>query len=102
MDVSGTKGTLALDFFGQIIKVNDLDQEPSASDRTISLPMRGVTIKVYGEPVREVLSDFIQIIETGKKPIVGLDDGIAALKVVEAARESATTGKVVDIVISKR
>ena len=102
MDVSGTKGTLELDFFGQIIKVNDLDQEPSASDRTISLPMRGATIKVYGEPVREVLNEFIQVIENGKKPTVGLDDGIAALRIVEAARESAATGKVIDITISER
>ncbi len=102
MDVSGTKGTLALDFFGQIIKVNDLDQEPYAGDRTISLPMRGATIKVYGEPVREVLNEFIQVIENGKKPTVGLDDGIAALRIVEAARVSAATGKVIDITISER
>ncbi|MHA1882978.1 MAG: Gfo/Idh/MocA family protein [Candidatus Thorarchaeota archaeon] len=102
MDVSGTKGTLILDLFSQIIKILDLDQEPSAGDRTIRLPERGATIKVYGEPVREVINDFIEVIETGKEPIVGLDDGIAALRIVEAARKSAATGTVVDIDIVAR
>ncbi len=102
MDVSGTKGALTLDLFGQIIKVKDLDQEPMAEDRTIRLPERGATIKVYGEPIREVVTDFVNVIETGSKPLVGLDDGIAALKVVEAARESAKTSKTVDIVIEPR
>lgn len=102
MDVSGTKGTLVLDLFSQIIKILDLDQEPSAVDRTIRLPERGATIKVYGEPVREVINDFIEVIETGKEPVVGLDDGIAALRIVEAARKSAANGIVVDIDIPTR
>ncbi|TXT56580.1 MAG: 1,5-anhydro-D-fructose reductase [Candidatus Thorarchaeota archaeon] len=97
MDVSGTKGTLVLDLFGQIIKVQDLDQEPSADSRTISLPERGATIKVYGEPVREALTDFITCLRTGREPKVTLDDGVAALAIVEAARKSARTGEVVDI-----
>ncbi len=102
MDVSGTKGTLSIDLFGQIIKVQDLDKAPSADSRTIKLPERGATIKVYGEPVGEVISDFIAMIETGREPKVGLDDGLAALKIVEAARESAETGKIVDIDVQAR
>jgi predicted dehydrogenase len=102
MDVSGTKGALTLDLFAQIIKVKDLDQAPMAGDRTIHLPERGATIKVYGEPVREVLTDFVKVIETGSKPIVGLEDGVAALEVVEAARESAKTSKAIDIEIGPR
>ncbi|MBD3405930.1 MAG: hypothetical protein GF411_07355 [Candidatus Lokiarchaeota archaeon] len=102
MDVSGTKGTLVLDLFGQIIKVQDLDQEPSADSRAINLPERGATIKVYGEPVREALTDFIDCLRTGKNPKVTLDDGIAALQVVEAARRSAQVGKAVDISIRSR
>lgn len=99
MNVSGSKGALILDLFAQIIYVRDLDQEPSAEDRTIRLPERGTTIKVYGEPVREVLMDFIRVLENGAKPLVGLSDGIAAMKIIEAARESAKSGKVVDILI---
>jgi UDP-N-acetylglucosamine 3-dehydrogenase len=100
MDVSGTKGALVLDLFGQIIKVKDLDQEPSAGDRTIRLPERGATIKVYGEPIFEAIKDFIRVIETGSEPIVGLEDGINALRVVEAARKSAKTGDVIDLKIA--
>lgn len=99
MDVSGSKGALVLDLFGQIIKVQDLDQEPHADSRTIKLSERGATIKVYGEPVGEVITDFIRCIVSGTKPRVSLEDGISALQVVEAARESTSTGRVVDIEI---
>ena len=99
MDVSGTKGSLMLDLFGQIIKVQHLDQAPMAASDTIKLPERGATIKVYGEPVREVLNDFVSCIKTGETPKVSIDDALCALMVVEAARESANTGKVVDIEI---
>ncbi|MFW9799743.1 MAG: Gfo/Idh/MocA family protein [Candidatus Thorarchaeota archaeon] len=99
MDVSGTKGTLTLDLFGQIIKIQDLDQAPSADGRTLSLPERGATIKVYGEPIQQVISDFMHCIETGDTPKVSLDDGIAALEIVEASRKSALSGKVIDIMI---
>ena len=99
MDVSGTKGTLFIDLFGQIIRVQDLDEEPLADGRAIRLPERGATIKVYGEPVQEVLNDFVRCIQSGERPRVNLDDGISALKIVEAARQSARTGKNVDIEI---
>jgi myo-inositol 2-dehydrogenase/D-chiro-inositol 1-dehydrogenase len=102
MDVSGTKGTLNLDLFGQVIKVQDLDQAPLADSRTIQLLERGATIKVYGEPVLQVITDFLHCIETGSSPKVGLEDGILALEVVEAARRSAVSGKIVDIDIQSR
>ncbi|UCE10810.1 MAG: Gfo/Idh/MocA family oxidoreductase [Candidatus Thorarchaeota archaeon] len=102
LDVSGTKGTLSLDLFAQIIKVQDLDQEPSADSRTIRLHEKGATIKVYGEPLGEVISDFLGCIESGEKPQVGLEDGIAALEIVEATRKSAKTGQVVEIEVRSR
>jgi predicted dehydrogenase len=102
MDVSGTKGSLVLDLFGQIIKIQNLDQEPMAASDTIKLPERGATIKVYGEPVREVLNDFIACIKTGRTPRVNIDDALCALEVVEAARESTKTGKVVNINVRQK
>lgn len=102
MDVSGTKGTLNLDLFGQVIKVQDLDKAPLADSRTIQLMERGATIKVYGEPILQVITDFLHCIETGASPKVGLEDGILALEVVEAARKSAVSGKIVDIDIQSR
>jgi predicted dehydrogenase len=102
MDVSGTKGSLVLDLFGQIIKIQHLDQAPMAASDTIKLPERGATIKVYGEPVREVLNDFIACIKTGRTPRVNIEDALSALEIVEAARESTKTGKVVNINVKAR
>jgi UDP-N-acetylglucosamine 3-dehydrogenase len=102
MDVSGTKGALVLDLFSQIIKVQHLDQVPVAKGDTINLPERGATIKVYGEPVREVLNDFLRCIKTGETPKVSIDDAICALEIVEASRKSAESGKVLDIEIKHR
>ncbi len=102
MDVSGTKGSLVLDLFGQIIKVQHLNQAPLAKSDTIRLPEMGATIKVYGEPIREVLSDFLRCINTGDTPKVGIDDALCALEIVEAARKSAESGKVVDIEVKSR
>ncbi len=102
MDVSGSKGSLMLDLFGQIIKIQHLDQAPMAASDTIKLPERGATIKVYGEPVREVLNDFVSCINSGATPRVGIDDALHALEVVEAVRKSANTGKVVDIEIKPK
>lgn len=102
MDVSGTKGSLVLDLFGQIIKIQHLDQAPMAKSDSIRLPERGATIKVYGEPVREVLNDFLRCIRTGDTPRVGIDDALCALEIVEAARQSAESGKVIDIEIKPK
>lgn len=101
LNISGTKGTLDLDYFAQIIRIQDLDQEPRADSRAINLPERGTTIKVYGEPVGEVLTDFINCIESGEKPRVGVEDGLRALEIVEAARQSIKNQKTVDIEIKR-
>lgn len=101
LDASGTKGALVLDLFGQIIRVQDLSQEPLSDSRTIKLPERGATIKVYGEPVQEVITDFLYCMETGADPRVGLADGIRALEVVEAARKSASSGQVIELNLSR-
>ena len=102
MDVSGSKGSLMLDLFGQIIKIQHLDQAPMAASDTIKLPERGATIKVYGEPVREVLNDFVACVSSGNTPKVSIDDALCALRIVEAARESASTNKVVSLDIETK
>ena len=91
-----------MDLFGQIIKIQHLDQAPMAKSDSIRLPERGATIKVYGEPVREVLNDFLRCIRTGETPRVGIDDALCALEIVEAARQSAESGKVIDIEIKPK
>ncbi len=46
---------------------------------------------------RAELSDFLEAIETGRGPATGASEGADALAVVEAARESARTGRAVDV-----
>jgi predicted dehydrogenase len=82
--------------------VQHLDQAPIAKGDTIQLPERGATIKVYGEPVREVLNDFLKCMRTGGTPKVNIDDALCALEVVEAARQSAESGRIIDINIKPR
>jgi UDP-N-acetylglucosamine 3-dehydrogenase len=49
------------------------------------------------EPLRAEIFSFLQSIETRKAPLVAGDDGAVALRIVEAAMESARTGKWIDI-----
>ncbi|HEY6071311.1 MAG TPA: Gfo/Idh/MocA family oxidoreductase [Chthoniobacterales bacterium] len=49
------------------------------------------------EPLRAELAAFLQSIETRKAPLVAGDEGAVALRIVEAAMESARTGKWIDL-----
>ena len=49
------------------------------------------------EPLRAELAAFLDAIETRGRPLVDGADGMEAVRVVEAAVESARTGKWIDI-----
>jgi UDP-N-acetylglucosamine 3-dehydrogenase len=49
------------------------------------------------EPLRAELAAFLDSIETRKRPLVDGADGAEAVRIVEAAMESARTGKWIDI-----
>jgi predicted dehydrogenase len=49
------------------------------------------------EPLRAELAAFLDAIETRSRPLVDGTDGLEAVRVVEAAIESARTGKWIDI-----
>jgi len=49
------------------------------------------------ETLKLELQDFVNAVQTGSKPLVTLDDGINALKVIEASYEAFRTGKVVKL-----
>jgi predicted dehydrogenase len=49
------------------------------------------------EPLRAELAAFLEAIEARRPPVVDGTDGMEAVRVVEAALESARTGKWVDI-----
>ena len=49
------------------------------------------------EPLRAELAAFLDAIETRRPPLVDGIDGMEAVRVVEAALESARTGKWIDV-----
>jgi RimJ/RimL family protein N-acetyltransferase len=58
--------------------------------------VRGVNQEV-DDMYRDELADFLSSVETGDPPAVGAYDAADALQVVEAARESARSGRVVEL-----
>ncbi len=54
--------------------------------------MRSITVP-YKEPLKEELLDFVHSCKTGKTPEANMYAGLEAVRVVESAMESASTGK---------
>ncbi len=96
MLISGTDGTMDIDLFGQIINVQALSPAESES-KAIRLPFRGTAIKVYGEPLLELHMNLLNSLRGKETPKVTIDDGVRAIKLVEATRESLKTKKPVEI-----
>lgn len=93
IDIEGTRVTLNANLISQIIELRSL--EVARGDKDISairIPFSsGEQIKVYGEPLLHELWNFVECIKGESVPLVSVDDGINALKLVEAARESIQT-----------
>ena len=54
-------------------------------------------MKIYGEPLLLEIWNFIDCIRGDSVPLVSIDDGINALRLVEAARKSIRLGDVVSL-----
>ena len=54
-------------------------------------------IKVYGEPLLSEMWNLVDCIRGDGEPLVTIEDGINALKLVEAARKGIETGKVIEL-----
>ncbi|PWI46978.1 hypothetical protein CEE45_14145 [Candidatus Heimdallarchaeota archaeon B3_Heim] len=99
IDIEGTKATLCANLLTQILELRSLeiargDKEVSA----IRIPFsNGEQIKVYGEPLLSELWNLVDCIRGDGEPLVTIDDGINALKLVEATRKSIETGKVIEL-----
>jgi predicted dehydrogenase len=52
---------------------------------------------VYGEPLLAEMWNLVDCIRRVAEPLVTVEDGIKALKLVEAARKSIEIGKVIDL-----
>ena len=85
------KATIKVDLIAQTIEIRGL-RTPQGDGASISIPHGpGSSLKLYGEPLLiEILN--LRDIVSGAKPIVGLNDGIKTLKIVESCRESIRIG----------
>jgi predicted dehydrogenase len=97
IEIEGTGGTMIVDLVAQIIELRSLGVARGEERATVTPFREGERMKLYGEPLQEELMDFLDCLLTSKEPKVSLDAGIAAIKLVESARLSKKTGKVVQI-----
>jgi len=99
IDIEGSKATLTADLLTQILELRSLEiargEEKSSA---IRIPFsNGEQIKVYGEPLLSEIFNFIDCIKGVDSPKVSIDDGINAIKLVEATRDSIRSKKVINI-----
>ncbi|MHA2224890.1 MAG: Gfo/Idh/MocA family oxidoreductase [Candidatus Hodarchaeales archaeon] len=101
IDMEGTKATLCANLLTQMLELRSL--EVARGEKNVSairIPFStGEQIKVYGEPLLHEMWNLIDCIHTHTSPLVSLDDGINALKIVEAARKSIETKEVIQMKI---
>ncbi|MHA1976992.1 MAG: Gfo/Idh/MocA family protein [Candidatus Hodarchaeales archaeon] len=99
IDIEGTKATLCANLLTQILELRSLEIARGEKDASaIRIPFsNGEQIKVYGEPLLSEMWNLVDCIRGDGEPLVTIDDGINALKLVEAARKSIKTGKVIDL-----
>ncbi len=95
IDIEGTKATLHANLITQVLEIRSLDIARGEKEfSVIRIPYsNGEQIKIYGEPLLHEIWNLIDCIKGDSTPLVSLDDGICALKVVDAARRSIKIGK---------
>jgi UDP-N-acetylglucosamine 3-dehydrogenase len=93
IDIEGTKATLHANLITQILELRSLEVARGEKDfSAIRVPFsNGEQIKIYGEPLLQELWNLVDCIKGSASPLVTIDDGINALKLVEAARQSIYT-----------
>lgn len=84
--ISGTNGSISCDLIERHIHIR-------TADRTNFLDLSKEKVDIY----LDELSEFLNCTKSGRKPSVTLDDGIQAVKVVEAIKESSSTGQWVKV-----
>ncbi len=99
IDVEGTKATLCANLLTQMLEMRSLEiARGENNSSSIRIPFsNGEQIKVYGEPLLAEIWNLVDCIRGVTEPLVTVEDGINALKLVEAARKSIKTGKVVNL-----
>ena len=99
IDIEGSKATLCANLLTQMLELRSLEIARGEKDSTsIRIPFsNGEQIKVYGEPLLTEMWNLVDCIRGVAEPLVTVEDGINSLKLVEAARKSIETGKVIEL-----
>ncbi len=99
IEIEGTKATISANLLTQIIEIRSLEiAKGEKKQSAVSIPFsNGEQIKIYGEPLFSEMFNIIDCVLGRAEPIVTIDDGIKALKVVEAVKTSLKTGNIVEI-----
>jgi predicted dehydrogenase len=99
IDIEGTNATLCANLLTQMLELRSLEiARGEKNSSSIRIPFsNGEQIKVYGEPLLAEIWNLVDCIRRVAEPLVTVEDGIKALKLVEAARKSIETGKVIDL-----
>jgi len=99
IDIEGSKATLCANLLTQMLELRSLEiARGEKNTSSIRIPFsNGEQIKVYGEPLLTEMWNLVDCIRGDAEPLVTVEDGINALKLVEAARKSIETGKVIEL-----
>ena len=101
IDIEGTKATLRANLLTQMLEIRSLEIARGVREiSAIRIPFsNGEEMKVYGEPLLLEMWNLIDCIRGDSIPLVSIDDGINALRLVEAARKSIKKGSIVKLKI---
>ncbi|MFW9856178.1 MAG: Gfo/Idh/MocA family protein [Candidatus Thorarchaeota archaeon] len=101
IEIEGTKATLSANLLTQVLELRSLEIARGETESSaIRIPFsNGEQVKVYGEPLLLEIWNLIDCVRAKTSPLVTLDDGINALKLVEAARTSIRTRQLVQVQI---
>ena len=95
-----TEALLELDYMAQSARISRaqflVGTQPASYLPELEYDSQEVVLKRQ-EPLRNELADFLAAAKSGKPPLVGGHDGLEALRIAEAALESARSGRSVNL-----
>lgn len=94
------KNFVEADFINQSVQMSSSSFEDVDESNLFNIPLQNQISRLdlqKKEPLKNEISDFVNAISSGKKPLVTGFDGMMAVRIAEAAVESAKTGKVIAI-----
>ena len=88
--IQGEYGSIYADSLSQIVEVNSLSEEGRKKPEIMM--SIGKKTKLYGDSLTLQLLNFIDVIQGNDVPVVGLEDGVRCLQIINKIHESVDTG----------